>query len=423
MIQTLQKKFVFTAMTAVTVLLAVLLGAINLANALTQRSQSTRLLEDLAMQEGIAAQMGQSPGVFGDPGLRPRWEEDRSPLRRMFQEPLNEDLRLAALTFTVRLDGEDQVRSVELSRIASVDEEEARSLTAEAVSLGRDYGRIGNLRYQFVETGDGLRSCVFLDVSQQRHAVVRIALLSALGGALAWGAMLVLVWALSRRAIRPIAENMARQRQFVTDAGHELKTPLAIIQANLDAMELCQGENKYSRNIRSQAQRLNDLTRNLLTLARVDEAGAAPALAPVSLSALALEELETFRAPAELRGLQVVSSIQPDVTVQADREQLRQLLSILLDNAVKYSPQGGRLTLELRQEDRAVLRLANTVGPEKVPVDRIFDRFYRADSARNQRSGGFGIGLSAARAIVERHKGQISAAYRGDDVLVFTVKL
>ena len=413
MIRTLQKKFVVTAMIAVTVLLLTVLGLINGVNALSQSRQSQRLLTSLAMQEGFGPAPRPEEGPF--PG-GPR--EDRG---GFFQEPLTEDSRMAALYFAVRLDAEDRVLDVDLRRIASVTEEEAAALALQTLS-GRGYGRLGSYRFQIVEPAEGFHTVLFLDVSQQLRAVRRIAALSALAGLLAWCAMLVLVRALSRRTIRPIAENMQRQRQFVTDAGHELKTPLAIIQANVDAMELTGGESKYSRNIRSQTVRLSGLMQNLLTLARMDESSAPPDVEELSLSQLTAEQLESFRAPAELRQLGLEADIQEGVTVLASRQQMAQLLSTLLDNAVKYCAEGGRIALSLRREDRAVLRLRNTVGDEDVDVERLFDRFYRADSARSQKSGGYGIGLSAAQAIVRLHKGELSAARDGVDI-VFTVQL
>ena len=412
MIQSLQKKFTVTAMIAVTVLLAALLGAINIVNAVSQSAENERLLQSLAMMEG-----------FG-PG--PRFDQQPEGLpqdhRGFWQEPLTEDRRMAALYFSVRLDSEGAVSSVDLMHIASVDEEEAADLARRALESGRDYGRLESYRYQIVEPAEDTRTVIFLDVSSQRHNVFRVAALSGLAGLLAWCAMLVLVMALSRRAIRPIAENMERQRQFVTDAGHELKTPLAIIQANLDAMELTGGESKYSRNIRSQTLRLGSLMQNLLTLARIDENSVPLDLEPVDLSALASEQLEMFRAPAELKALALSADIAPGVTVRANRAQMAQLLSTLLDNAVKYSPEGGALSLRLRGGEKAVLTLSNSVS---APVDtgRIFDRFYRSDASRNQKSGGFGIGLSAAQAIVRLHKGSLSAEMDGEDTIVFTVRL
>ncbi len=413
MIKTLQKKFTVTAMIAVTVLLAVLLGGINAVNAVSLSRQSDQLLTSLSMQEGFG------PGPRAEETQPPAWPGGRG----FLQEPMTEDRRMSALYFTLRYGADNELLSCDLRRIASVDEAAAEELGRAALESGKGYGRIGNYKYQFVEPAEDQRSVVFLDVSSQRGSALRVAALSALAGALAWCAMLALVTALSRRAIRPIAENMERQRRFVTDAGHELKTPLAIIQANVDALELTGGENKYSRNIRSQTLRLSGLMQNLLTLARIDENGLPRDLEELDLSALLAEELEMFRAPAELKGLAVRAEIRPDVRLRADRTQMGQLLSILLDNAVKYCPEGGELSVALQQQDRTVLRVSNTFSGERLPPERLFDRFYRGDSSRNQKTGGYGIGLSAARAIVSLYGGEIGAAYEGEDRIVFTVKL
>ena len=407
MIRTLQKKFIITAMIAVSVLLLVLLGGINGMNAVSANGESEELLTMLASFEGF--------------GPAPRPDGLREP-GGLFRREMDENDRMAALTFTVRFDSEDQVESMNLERISSVSEEEAETLARTALASGRETGRLQSYRFKIVEPAEGYHSVVFLDISQTVHALLRVAALSALLGLLTWLAMLALVTLLSRRAIRPIAENIERQRQFVTDAGHELKTPLAIILANLDAMELCGGESKYSRNIRAQAQRLSTLMQNLLTLARLDENSAPADLAPLDLAQLTREAAEMFRAPAELRHLGYVVELPETLPFNGSKTLLQQLLSTLLDNAVKYCEDGGTISVRLRQEDRAVLRIENTVGTEHPPLERLFDRFYRADGSRNQKNGGFGIGLSAAQTIVRLHKGEISAHYEGDTI-VFTVKL
>lgn len=407
MTKTLQRKFIVTAMIAVTVLLLVLLGAINVFNVISSFRQSDELLEMLSRQEDF----GPVPPLMGTGENGPHG---------FFQRRLNENDRMAALTFSVRFQGEE-LESVNTERIASLTAEEAEALGREALASGKTEGRLGERLFRIVQPAPERKTVVFLDVSSQRYDLLRVAALSALIGTFTWLAMLALVTALSRRAIRPIAENMERQRRFVTDAGHELKTPLAVILANLDAMELRGGENKYSRNIRSQTSRLSMLMQNLLTLARLDENTPAPDRTMLSLSDLTREAAETFRTPAELKKLRLETEIGEKVEVLGNRQQLQQLLSTLLDNAVKYCPEGGAIRVKLRQEDRAVLAIANTVGEERPPLDRLFDRFYRADSARSQK-GGFGIGLSAAQAIVRQHKGEIGAAYQGDEI-VFTVKL
>lgn len=410
MIRTLQKKFIVTAMIAVTVLLLVLLGTINAVNAVSASRESDQLLELVAAQEGFGPAPRERPAGLADPGRQ-----------GLFQRTPNEDDRLSAPSFSVRFTAAGELESVDLARVASLTEEEAASLGREALASGRSGGRLGNRKFKIVDPSPDRRTVVFLDVSSQRFDLLRVAALSGLLGLAAWIAMLALVAALSRRAIRPIAENIERQRRFVTDAGHELKTPLAIILANLDAMELTGQESKYSRNIRSQASRLSTLMQNLLTLARIDENAALPDAAPLSLTELCRESAEMFRAPAELRRLTLSADIAEGVSVNGSRAMLQQLLSTLLDNAVKYSPEGGEIGVRLRQEDRAVLRVSNDVGEEQPDITRLFDRFYRSDSSRSQK-GGFGIGLSAAQAIVRQHKGEIEAHYEGDTI-VFTVRL
>ena len=409
MIGTLQKKFTVTAMIAVTVLLVLLLGGINLFNALSVSRDSDELLELIAAQE--------------DFGPVPREDFPRAREDGLFRRNPDAGDRLSALTFSVRFDGEESCVGTDLSRIADLSEEEAVSLARQALASGRDSGKIGSLRYRIVQPAAESRTVVFLDLSRQAHELLRVAALSGLGGLAAWIAMLILVRFLSRLAIRPIAENMERQRRFVTDAGHELKTPLAIIRANTEAMELMGGESKYSRNIKDQVLRLTDLTVNLLTLARFDEGGAPADRAELDLAFLLRELWGSFQAPMELKKLQSSLSLPESLRLSASPGQLRQLGSILLDNAVKYCPEGGRVSLSLaREEKRTVLRLSNTVSEQVEDPHRLFDRFYRADSSRSRETGGTGIGLSAAQAIVQAHKGTIRAAYE-DDHIVFTVSL
>lgn len=412
--RTLRRKFTVTAMIAVTVLLLVLLGAINAVNAWTSRAEIERQLDALS----------DTRQDFGQPDGR---EPDFDPARRLDGRgrmtlgpaPAAQTL-FSARYYLVWADGSGEITAVDGSHIEYGSEEEATELFA--ASAGRSEGRSGAFRFRTVTLPEGGTLTVFLYTAQTRQSVLRVAALSALAGLVAWGLMLLLVMFLSKKAIEPVAASMEKQKRFVTDAGHELKTPLAIILANTEAMELRQGESKYSRNIREQVQRLSGLTQNLLTLARADEGGALQT-EELDLSALAEESLRPFREPAELRRLTLSEELASDIRVTADRRQLGQLLSILLDNAVKYTPEGGAVSLRTRREGgKAVLEVRNTVADQSIPPERFFDRFYRADEARTQKSGGYGIGLSAARAIAEAHKGSLGAAYEGDGI-VFTLKL
>ena len=423
MIRALQKKFVVTAMIAVTVLLLVVLGALNVFNAVSNARQTEFLLDDLGRQNALFPRTedhalpppasGESDPV-SDAAAMPA-EVQPEPFARVrrrgfLDEPMDDNMRMSALYFIADLDDQCRVVRTDVSHIASVTEEEAAEL-ALGLDVDQTGGSAGSYRYKIFPRPEGGYRVVFLDSGVRRNAVMRVALLSLLLGCVSWLLMLALVMALSRRAIRPIAENMERQRQFVTDAGHELKTPVAIILANVDAMELRGGESKYSRNIRSQAARLGELMKNLLTLARVDEYSVLEQPQRLDFSSLCREVFLPFREAAELKHIRYDMDLADALELTGDRTLLAQLCSILADNAVKYCPEDGEIGITLRSENRRIcLRVSNTVT-EVPDLDRIFDRFYRADSSRNQKSGGFGIGLSAARTIARLHRAELTAGH------------
>lgn len=411
MIKTLQRKFIVTAMAAITILILVLLGTINVGNICLTGGQTKRMLAMLAENDGsIPPQM--NPKEKEGPGF--------------LEPPMNEDAAMSARYFLVRLDTEGQIVYVDVGRIASVTEEEAKELAQEISEAGKEFGKKGQLAYSVTESRDGRGTVVvFLDISSQFYGILRILVISAAIGVICWILMLLLVILLSKRAILPIARNMEKQKRFVTNAGHEIKTHLAIILANTEAMELHNGESKWSRNIRAQTLRLNGLMQNLLTLARMDEGGVKPETEDFSASLLLEETLHPFYEAASLKRIRICPDIQPEVMLHANREHVRQLYSILLDNAVKYTEDGGWMGITLRKEERTlVLQVKNTCGklPEGEP-EQLFDRFYRGNDARTQKSGGYGIGLSAAQAIVEAQKGSIRASYEEGNRIVFTVRL
>ncbi len=216
-----------------------------------------------------------------------------------------------------------------------------------------------------------------------------------------------------------------RQKQFVIDAGHEIKTPLAIIRTNTEAMELYQGESKWSKNIKEQTVRLDGLMKNLLMLARMDEGAGKAEAKEFSLDSLLTGMIRGFMPSMEMKEIVLKTRIQPDVILYADRGQIEQLISILLDNAVKYTNEGGEIRILLSgKEKRVRLEVLNTCEQlPDVPADKLFDRFYRGDAARTQRNGGYGIGLSAARSIAAANRGTIHASYLKPNQICFTVRI
>ena len=432
MIKTLQKRFIMTAMLAVTVLLVLLLGGISAVNAWSGLQEEKQLLSSILQMEAEGRNAGprfdgERPEELPPEGERRDEEllhqnEEKKPRGFLTLAPSEND-RMSAVYFTVTVtDG--AVSGEDVGRISTVSNEEAAVYAEKVLKSGKTAGRLDSFRYSSKERSDGSVIYVFLDHTSLRNSILRVAALAALAAVAGWFFMLLLVIFLSRKAIRPIAENMERQRQFVTDAGHELKTPLAIIQANTEAMELITGETKWSRNIRAQVTRLTDLTGNLLTMSRSEELLDKRSLLPINLSELTEQALKTFAPSMENKELEMNSEIEKDLTVKGDKSQLTTLLSILFDNAVKYTLESGAIRLTLTGGDKVRLRLENDCASlPDCPPDRLFDRFYRGDSARTQKRGGFGIGLSSARSIAHQHKGSLTAEYIGSDRIAFLLTL
>lgn len=406
MIKTLQKKFIFSAMLAITILLVILLGVINIGNICISQRQSKQMLTMLLGEETTM----QPPLDNGHRGF--------------LDAPMDANSKMSAVYFAVRVDRNGEVQKVDIGRIANVSKEEAAQICGKVMAEGATQGTIENFRYQMAENErDGSRVYLFLDTSIQLHNTLRVLFFSMAAGVAGWLAMLLLVIFISKRAIRPIAENISRQKQFVTDAGHEIKTPLAIILANTEAMELYQGESKWSKNIREQTVRLNGLMQNLLSLAKAEESGDVIGTETVDFSDTVSEGLQMFQEGMVLKEISLHQQIAPGINIHANRDQIRRLISILLDNAVKYTVHGGNISVLLERRGRnSVFRVENTcVSLPECPPEKLFDRFYRADAARTQEGGGYGIGLSAARSIVRQHGGQIQAVYLPPNRIAFTV--
>ncbi len=437
MVRTLQRRFVAAAMAAVTILLLILIGAINGLHIVSIRSEEDRMLRMLAENEGVP---GHLPSGRQDDPSDDEFEDDYfdddgpdddhgiagyHPGRGFFRTgSITMDNAMAMRYFLVKFDGED-VTVVDTSRIWSVSSEEAKAMALEVRKSGASAGRYDSFRYRAEED-----IVVFLDVSMQEETVRSVLLISVLIAVLCWLLTLVIVLLLSRRAIRPVAQNIQRQREFVTNAGHEIKTPLAIIQTNTEALELYNGESKWTRNIKAQVTRLSGLMQDLLTLSRLDE-GVKLTLTELDLAQLVRETAENFRENAESRGIGfTLPPVQQKAVVRGDAATLRQLISTLTDNAVRYTPENGKIGMSVsRSGGRTVLQQWNTVEKEQMEEDpsRLFERFYRSDRARTQKSGGYGIGLSAARSIAEANGGTLTASYgrteEGNDRILFSLRL
>lgn len=419
MIKALQKKFIMTAMIAVTVLLAAITAAMNGFNlVLTLRNED-------AMLEMLSDNAGMPKFEEGRP-VSPKTEEEGAvPAAPAAVSAMTEDDYRSVRFFVIRFDPEGNIIYSDVSRISSVSLDEARAMAGEVLQSGKKDGNQGRFVYR-VSTQQETQTVVFMDVSENRRQMGTIALISLVTFALGWAAMLILVILLSRRAIRPMAENIERQKQFITNAGHEIKTPLAIIQTNTEAVELFTGKTKWTANIKQQVMRLNGLVQNMLTLSRMDENSLQLSKEELMLDGLIMETLEPFRESMAQKKLSLNEEFRPQTAVRADRSTMAQLFSILFDNAVKYTPEGGTIRCRLEKTGRKVTFIQeNTLeeGKERIPAEKLFERFYRGDSARTQKSGGYGIGLSAAQAIARINGASLHAEYPDERTIRFQLKI
>ncbi|MDO4281937.1 MAG: HAMP domain-containing sensor histidine kinase [Peptococcaceae bacterium] len=396
MIYRLRKKFIkICTLSFLGVFLLLFVGIFAFTSLQTRAS-----LDDLA--DIVAANDGRFPDVpaAGAPGPTGAGSNPESPFTTRF--------------FTVHFDAAGNVSRVDTRSIASVSGKEAASAAKEALARGKARGWYDNMRYKIYDT-DGGQAVVFINASVESEMTSRFLLSAAavfVGGSILVLALIVLF---SRRAVRPVAESIARQKQFITDANHELKTPLAVMSTSIDILEDDIGKNDWLTDMREETARMNSLVCELITLSRMDEEAPTLASAVIDLSAL-LEE-----ASAAQRGLALSTDITPGIEITGDAAAISRLARILLDNACKYADAPGQVHVALSGGKHPLLSVTNScTAVATLPLARLFDRFYRADSARTD--GGFGLGLSIAQAICSRHHAQITAQAPDAATIRFVVK-
>jgi two-component system, OmpR family, sensor histidine kinase CiaH len=231
-------------------------------------------------------------------------------------------------------------------------------------------------------------------------------------------------WFLAGKSLAPVRVAFARQHAFVSDASHELRTPLAVIRANAEFIQQEQPDNTEARDIVGETDRLSALVDALLAVAR-GQKHANGSMADIDLGELIDKTTASFEPLAAERGLELSAATAEDVSVQGDREQLQQVIVILLDNAVRYTSEGGRIHVQARRDgSNAIVTVHDTgIGIGEQELERVFERFYRADEARNRQAGGVGLGLAIARELVMRHGGRISVESTEGAGSTFTIQL
>ncbi len=409
MIKKLRIKLIAVSMVSLFTVLLVIAGTINLMNYIGIIKDADSILSVLAENDGVFPKSEVPPG-----GMNPLIHDFRSP-----------EVPYESRYFSVLLDGSGSVISVDTGKIAAIDTSEAIEYAQTMLEKSKDKGFFENYRYTKQVTEDGIR-IIFLDC-YRGLSTFRSFLLTSIGvsffGMLA---VFILMILLSEKIVKPISDSYEKQKQFITDAGHEIKTPLTIIDADAEILEMDYGDNEWLKDIQTQVKRLTALTENLTLLSRLEEQSPLQEMMiEFPVSDVVSETAQSFQGPAKTRGKTFSMDIEPMLSFRGGEKSIRQLVSILLDNALKYSPEGGTVSISLKKQNKSLcLKVYNTAqNVDTHNLDRLFDRFYRGDKSRSSETGGYGIGLSVAKAIVTSHKGKITASSKDGKSLTIAVTL
>ena len=459
MIRKLRFQFILIALSAVFLVLLVLVGGINLLNYREILTDSDQVLE-------ILFQNGGSFPERRNPRDQVNYDDFFTPNGRDFSwlfsgrdRTDSPELPFETRYFSAMFRKDGSLLRTDTNRIEAIDDNAAAEYAIKAIDTGEPRGFFGDYRFYrgdftlYIQVANGEdiveegSLVVFCDCGASLanfRNFLRTSIFVSLSCLILVG---VLIFLLSKKILAPVAESYEKQKRFITDAGHEIKTPLAIISADVDVLEMelaehAQNENQSNEiltpdvpekpsnewlsDIKTQTKRLSELTRDLILLSKMEENSTTLDMQDLDLTKLVSDEVSSFRAVAVSSDKTLTASISSDVHIHGDRKSIESLVSILLDNAVKYCPKNGKISVSLvRSRKNAFLEVTNdtqeTPSPEM--LKNMFERFYRSDESRNRKTGGYGIGLSIAKAVVEKHKGRITAASRAEKQLTFTVTL
>lgn len=300
----------------------------------------------------------------------------------------------------------------DVGNIATVDEEQAAEYAEHIVHRGKDSGFVDEFRYTVRTEPIGCR-ITFLDCRRSLESFQGFSEASIRMSVIGYVIVFFVVFVISGKMIKPIAESYEKQKRFITDAGHEIKTPLTIINANVDVLEEELGDNECLADIAQQTRRLRMLTNDLVMLARMEESQDTMQKIEFPVSEVVQETVAPFVKLAELQEKEFVCYIEPMLTLKGNDKAIVQLVNILMDNALKYSPPNGTISFILERQGRSLyIKTYNTTETEvsRRQLEHVFERFYRTDASRNSATGGSGIGLSVAQVIVQAHGGKIYAS-------------
>ena len=402
MFKSLRRKFITTAVGSVAVVIAILAIALNFINYYKLEERIDTTLEDASRSQALIK-------IFAEDG------DDLVITKNSSSTTDYNGFSIAKV--------DDSGRIIKTYRDDTLipNQDALQSKVIEALKEGKTSGFIGSYRFLKAETNVG-NLILFLNCQREldsQHSFEKNSLLISIGVIASEFVLIVLI---SKRVIAPIQETYIKQKQFITGASHELKTPLAIISSNADVLEMMNGDSKWTQNIHNQVDRLTSLVNSLVVFSRMEEKDTVERTRFDLTNALE-SRIEDFNELANFQKKNIVTDIDPDLYYFGEEASIVQLMDILLENAIKYAPEDSGISVSLKKNRKyAILKVSNKATVQKGDLSKVFERFYRLDESRNSAIKGYGIGLSMAQLIAEKHKETIRAYAPEDGIFKIEVR-
>ena len=402
MFKSLRRKFITTAVGSVAVVIAILAIALNFINYYKLEERIDTTLEDASRSQALIK-------IFAEDG------DDLVITKNSSSTTDYNGFSIAKV--------DDSGRIIKTYRDDTLipNQDALQSKVIEALKEGKTSGFIGSYRFLKAETNVG-NLILFLNCQREldsQHSFEKNSLLISIG---VIASVFVLIVLVSKRVIAPIQETYIKQKQFITGASHELKTPLAIISSNADVLEMMNGDSKWTQNIHNQVDRLTSLVNSLVVFSRMEEKDTVERTRFDLTNALE-SRIEDFNELANFQKKNIVTDIDPDLYYFGEEASIVQLMDILLENAIKYAPEDSGISVSLKKNRKyAILKVSNKADVKKGDLSKVFERFYRLDESRNSAIKGYGIGLSMAQLIAEKHKETIRAYAPEDGIFKIEVR-
>lgn len=430
MVQKLRKRFIIVAMLSTLIVLLSIIGGMNILNFHKLISQADTMTRMICENDGKFPQSKNEPAHRSqmspsDKNSEIFQKQDSPPDKNISSKnndsvnaapPKAPDRQMDAETpfstryFSVKVNNKGKITASNLDSIVSVSSSDLHSYISAVKSKRTDAGFYKQFRYKRYTT-KSYTLYIFIDCNQGLSTFKNTLLTSLLMSGIGFITVLILVIIFSKIVLRPVAQSYEKQRQFITDAGHELKTPLTIIDANTEVIEMENGESQWTKSIRNQVDRLTTMVGQFITLSKMEEKNENFHKTDISLNIILNESLEPFDVVFLSKNIKINTFSEKDIHISGDEKLLRQLFEILIDNAAKYASENSTFSISMKRKSRKnMLTFENESDTiSEGNLDILFDRFYRTDASRNSATGGSGIGLSVAKSIVTLHGGTIHA--------------